>query len=237
MDGTTQLTIQEKNKKKGLTVTLGRIWASMVKQDKNMDVLSPHGAAAIEGTDFVYTVDGKTSTCSVVNGKVLFFNDRSKVHLKTEQESSSTSSTGALTPAQKAQLRILTGWQKDIMKYYEAINAYLVVYEKAKEHKEASGTGSLKAAQDDGTIDRMKELTALISSMVPDENMRRGHGKILGAFDNMKNSLIFPDPKKSQEFFTKAQQDLAIGQAELNKYKSDYDAAERKFISTGIITP
>jgi len=224
----TEVKITDKNGKKGLFVSLGKIFAKMMPQKSNFQIQSPYGAAAIEGTQLQVEVAPSLSSVTVAEGKVNFSNQKNAMKLQQGEQSSSSSLTAALSPAKKVQLQILIRWQGDIKKYYDAIPEFIDAFNQAQASKNASGTGSLYGAQ--AQVQRMKELLELLDTIVPDDKMLNGHRKLKSAFNLMIQSLVMTNPATSQQFLTQAQADLTIAQNELNKWKLNYDNEERQFL-------
>jgi hypothetical protein len=137
-----------------------------------------------------------------------------------------TTKSITLSPEQEIELKKLMRWQHEILTYYDSIVSFVNSFNQAMALKNASGFGSLLQAQP--RIDEMKKIMAQVQAMVPDDQMRAGHIKLLSAFNLMIQCLVLnPTPKS---FYVQSQNDLAMAQAELAKWKAQYDAAEDRFI-------
>jgi hypothetical protein len=134
--------------------------------------------------------------------------------------------TMTLTPEQERELRKLMRWQDEIITYHDCMVSFVNSFNQAMALKNASGYGSLLQAQ--SHIDHMKDILAKVKSMVPDDDMRAGHMKLLSAFNLMIQCLVLnPAPQK---LYLQSQGDLAVARGELAKWKAQYDAAEDRFI-------
>jgi hypothetical protein len=240
MDRETTITLNIKEKQKGILVTLGKIWADITKKQARFEIGSPHGAAAIEGTQLQYEVSDNDSTCAVMKGKVRFYNDKSKVALTSGRQSSSSSRSGTLTPARAVELKRLIAWQNDILKYSQAIPRFTELFNQALSKKAASGTGSLHGAEDE--IEGMKTIQALVESMVPDDEMLPGHNKLKGAFAKLMCYLaIVPNTPEQQasanKFRSEAESDMAMAQTYLQKWINGYNATEQRFLTNPSFNP
>jgi len=134
-----------------------------------------------------------------------------------------------LTPDQNRELVRLMRWQKDIMRYYDSILSFTSCFNQAQALK-AGTAGSLLQARP--YVDEMKSIIERVQGIVPDDDMRAGHMKLLSAFNLMLQSLVLVPG--SPGIFGQSQRDLAIAQAELMKWRAHYEAAEKRFVqSTG----
>jgi hypothetical protein len=134
----------------------------------------------------------------------------------------------SLTEAQEQEFRRIRRWYDDIMKYDSSVTAFMNAYNQALALKNASGFGSLLQAQP--YIDEMKEHLSRIQAIIPDEMMKAGHMKLLSAFNMMLQGLVLTAP--SAQIQSQAQQDLVIGQNELAKWKTEYNATRNRFIKS-----
>jgi hypothetical protein len=133
-----------------------------------------------------------------------------------------------LSAVQEAELNKLLVWQNELNRYYGLIGDFLNTFNQAVQLKNASGFGSLLTAKDQ--VEKMQDLLAKLQKMRPPDAMSAGHMKLVEAFDLMiKYLTLNPSPP---DFAQKFQGNLAIGQAELMKWKADYDRAEEKFIKS-----
>lgn len=143
-----------------------------------------------------------------------------------EPRPSATTQSITLTPEQERELKRLMRWQREIVTYYDSIVSFVNSFNQAMALKNASGFGSLLQAQP--RIDEMKKILSQLKALVPDDEMRAGHMKLLSACNLMIQCLVMnPTPKN---IYVQSQNDLAIAQAELAKWKAQYDAAEDRFI-------
>jgi hypothetical protein len=226
-----EIVIKEEKEKRGLLVKLGKVFAKMTPQKSNFQIQSPYGAAAIEGTELQVEVAQGRSTVTVADGKVRFFNNSSKVMLAKSQQSSSTSITGKLTAPQQVQLFKLINWQGAIVKYYDAIGQFIDLYNQAKAMKAVSVGGSLADAKP--LVDKMLEIEAIIGDMVPDDQMKMAHGKLLLAFALMRQSLWNTNAQQSAQAHDQAEQIMnGIVLPSLNTYKGQYDQVESSFLNS-----
>jgi hypothetical protein len=133
-----------------------------------------------------------------------------------------------LSAAQETELNRLLAWQNELGRYYGLIGDFLNNFNQAVQLKNASGFGSLLTAKDQ--VETMQALLVRLQKMRPPDAMSSGHMKLVEAFDLMTKYLTLnPAPP---DFAQKFQSNLTIGQAELMKWKTDYDRAEEKFIKS-----
>jgi hypothetical protein len=71
---------------KTVNLELGDVWASITRQnERNFQVRTPAGVAAVKGTEFIVRVDGNGTTVITLEGVVEFFNDAGTVDVEEGQ--------------------------------------------------------------------------------------------------------------------------------------------------------
>ncbi|MGV8118168.1 MAG: FecR domain-containing protein [Candidatus Xenobiia bacterium LiM19] len=220
---TITMTSNEKEEKRGLLVTIGKIFARMTKQKSSFQITSPHGAAAIEGTEFQYEVaSGKTSVV-VADGKVRFGNKRNNVLIDRSKEGLSSSMTNPIASPQTVEYKRLIKWQEEIIAYKELIESFMTNYQSAVNKQRSGVQGSLIAARQE--CDTMRKILDKLGSMVPDPLFANGHRNLTSALDNYKNALLFyQEPAKYQDFISKADASYQKAQNEFNAFTDAYNA-------------
>ncbi|MDQ7825574.1 MAG: FecR family protein [Candidatus Eremiobacteraeota bacterium] len=229
MGPNTKITIEEKNAKKGIFLWFGKVFAKMTRQDANFEFGSPHGAAAIEGTELQMEVDKSAgSILTVAEGKVLFSNSKGKVRVKGSEQSMAKSKTATISAPRIVQFQKLIMWQNQINKYVDAMESFKQAFDNAVRIKQSSG-GSLIAAQQQ--VKEINQARDLLDSMVPDPMFQRGHNAMKGAFHILLQYLVSTVPQHQQQYLQQGQAQLQIAETELIKYKAYYQNEERKFLS------
>lgn len=223
----TKLTIQDNNKKRGLLVTLGKIFAKMVPQKSSFQVLSPYGAAAIEGTEFQVEATKKDSTLTVVDGKVRFSNSKNKVLVAQSGQTSSDSLTKPIPSPKQVDAKRITQWQDAIRKYYDAIENFMSLYEQIQQYKQ-SHYGAVPVEQ----MDQLNYIIDTISSMVPDVGFEYGHNCLRSAFDWLKQACYFTEQSWVENAIKNGNLKLNEAKRELSKYKAQFQKAERDFLNS-----
>jgi hypothetical protein len=237
----TSVTINYKEKKKGVLVTLGKIWANFSKQQSRFEIGSPHGAAAIEGTTVQYEVSEAETTCNLVNGSAQFGNDKKMISLSKGFRSSSSSKTGALASPESVRVQALIRWQTLILKFSTAIPTYRELFNIALAKKTASGTGSLLSAQEE--VEQMRELRGLVDSMVEDSQSSAGLRKLKLAFAKLMQYLAMnaqtrEDYETLERMRAEADAEMTQAQALLKPWIDKYNGIERQFTTnSGFIPP
>ncbi len=223
----TQITIQEKERKRGLLVTLGKIFAKMVPQKSNFEIVSPHGAAAIEGTELQFEVKPGNTSVVVADGKVRFGNKRNNVSVVQSKEGISSSLTNPIASPQTVEYRRLIKWSEEIVAYKELIETFMSAFKSAVDKQRNGVQGSLKAAQDE--MDQMKKVLDRLGSMVPDPLFSNGHRNLTFALANYKSALLFyQEPAKYQDFISKADDSYSKAETEFNNFVNAYNNDVRK---------
>lgn len=211
----TELTIQEKVQKTGILVNLGKIFAKMTPGRARLNITAPHGAAAIEGTEFQVDVTKDSSNLIVASGKVRFYNNKFAILLNVSQQSTSNSMTAELTKEEYLRLNQLRRYWEEINSYDEAFRKVKSIVESIVNYKK-SHAGAIPSDK----INQLKECYNMIDSLVPDRSFERGHNSLKGAIDNYKNYCVLTDPRMAEPFREKAdtQWNFAIDEYEY-KYK------------------
>ncbi|MBI2251417.1 MAG: FecR domain-containing protein [Armatimonadetes bacterium] len=221
-----EIKFEPKTKKKFLLIYLGEIWAKVTFQKNNFVIMSPAGAAAIEGTELDFKVsDNSESTLTVAKGKVKFSNKIGAVYLG-ENTQSKIASLG-ITPSSPSQINaeLVTAWHKTILKYIEAIDKFSEIYQLI----EADSLKRSGAVSKD-LMDQLRWAEEEIKIIVPDEEFLIGHRALVSALDYFKKSLIFTDAGEKADFKELAQSKFAVFQAEFNVYQRKYQKFIQEFL-------
>jgi hypothetical protein len=227
----TKITIQEKAQKRGLLVTIGKIFAKMMPQKNNFEITSPHGAAAIEGTELQYEVASGKSSVVVADGKVKFGNKKNSVGVSKSMEGVSSSMTNQIGSPLTVEYRRLIRWSDEIVAYKELIERFMANYQSAVNKQQASVAGSLIEAQKE--CEEMKRILDKLQSMTPDPLFSNGHRYLADALANYKTALLFyQEPAKYQDFVNKGNASYSKAETQFRAFTDAYNDAVNKMHST-----